>query len=415
MAEAPAGIVTATDDLTDEMLLERFTSQREEAAFAVLVRRYAPLVLGVCRRILRHEQDSEDVFQAVFCVLARKAAVIRQRGAVGAWLHAVALRIARRARARRDQRHVSDINLGDIPAEEDTPEWVWREIRPLIDEEVSRLPDRFRQVFVLCYLQGKTNEQAANELGCPLGTVLSRLARARERLRTRLTRRGLAFSAAILAAALAVRPATAVPPVLTETAVKTAVAFAGGASATGGAVPAGVSTLALGFLGPSRIRRLIAGGAILLALAALAGLLWLLLRPPTEPAGSGMTDRDRLQGTWRTVRVETRGGEMQNPGLQLTFVEDEYILRAPVGAAPRSAYRLEPTRTPKEIDMMSATGQLWPGIYRFEGNILTICLEQGGQARPTAFATRPGRQIFLYVLERVPAGADASGGGKQQR
>jgi uncharacterized protein (TIGR03067 family) len=311
---------------------------------------------------------------------------------------------------------VSDIKVGDIPAEEGTPEWVWREIRPVLDEEVNRLPEQFRQVFVLCYLEGKTNEQAAVELGCPLGTVLSRLARARERLRTRLTRRGLAFSAAVLAAALAVRPAAAVPPALTETAVKTAVAFVAGAPATGGAVPVGVATLALGFLGPpSRTRRLVAGGAILLALTALAGLLWLLLRPPPEPAAPARTDRDQLQGTWRAVRVEFQGVEMKDAGIRLTFVGDEYVLSAAFGEAPRSAYRLDPTRTPKEIDMVSAAGAVWPGIYRIEGNTLTICLEQGGQGRPTAFATRPGQPIFLYVLERMPAEADASGGGKQQR
>src|SRR6516162_4049732 len=128
----------AADDLADEVLLEHFTSQREEAAFAVLVRRYGRLVLGVCRRVLNHEQDAEDAAQAVFCVLARQAGSIRQRGAVGAWLHAVAYRIARKAQAKRGRRPLPTDNLPDIPAK-DSPEWTWSEVRHILDEELNRL------------------------------------------------------------------------------------------------------------------------------------------------------------------------------------------------------------------------------------------------------------------------------------
>src|SRR6516162_4249483 len=130
----------AADDLADEVLLERFTSRREEAAFAALVRRYGPLVLSVCRRVLQHEQDAEDAFQAVFCVLARRAGSIHRRAAVGAWLHAVAYRIARKARAARGRRPMSEPSFPDLPAAEESPVWVWRELRPVLDEEVHRLP-----------------------------------------------------------------------------------------------------------------------------------------------------------------------------------------------------------------------------------------------------------------------------------
>jgi RNA polymerase sigma factor (sigma-70 family) len=142
LAEGARVSVGALDERTDEELLERSLSQHEEAAFAALVRRHSPLVLGVCRRVLHHAQDAEDALQATFCVLARKAAAIRRRGAVGAWLYAVAFRLARKARAGRGRRPVSQSDLPEIPARSESPEWVWQEIRPVLDQEVNRLPDK---------------------------------------------------------------------------------------------------------------------------------------------------------------------------------------------------------------------------------------------------------------------------------
>src|SRR5712692_1766406 len=121
-AGANSGEAATGDEPADDVLLERFTTRREEAAFAALVQRHGPLVLGVCRRVLQHEQDAEDAFQAVFCVLARKAGSIRKRAAVGAWLHGVAYRIARKARAGKGRQRVSETDLRDIPAAEGAPE-----------------------------------------------------------------------------------------------------------------------------------------------------------------------------------------------------------------------------------------------------------------------------------------------------
>src|SRR6516165_8854695 len=161
---------------TDAVLLERFTAHRE--------------------------QDAEDAFQAVFCVLARKAGAIRRGAAVGAWLYAVACRTARKAKTLQVRRRMRESELPDVPAPDRTPELQWRDLWPILDEEVNRLPERYRRPFVLCYLEGKTNHEAAAELRCPPGTVFSRLLRARERLRTRLSRRGVILSAAALAGVL---------------------------------------------------------------------------------------------------------------------------------------------------------------------------------------------------------------------
>src|SRR5262249_6703006 len=187
-AEVNSNETATGDEPADAVLLERYAARREQAAFAALVRRHGPMVLGVCRRVLQHEQDAEDAFQAVFCVLARKAGAIRRGTAVGGWLYAVACRIARKAKTLQARRRMRESQLPDVPAPDNPPEWEWRDLWPILDEEVNRLPERYRRPFVLCYLEGKTNHEAAAELRCPPGTVFSRLVRARERLRTRLSR-----------------------------------------------------------------------------------------------------------------------------------------------------------------------------------------------------------------------------------
>src|SRR5262245_42697302 len=175
----------AAGGLSDAELLERWLTQHDQAAFEVLVWRYGPLVLGVCRRLLR-DGDAEDAFQATFLALVRKAASIGRRERVGSWLYKVAYRVA--LRAARTVRTAPP--LPEVPVAGGEAEVMWRDLRAVLDEEVNRLPEKYRTAFVLCHLQGLTNAEAARALGCPLGTVLSRLSWARERLRQRLTRRG---------------------------------------------------------------------------------------------------------------------------------------------------------------------------------------------------------------------------------
>jgi RNA polymerase sigma factor (sigma-70 family) len=412
--------------LADEVLLERYTAGRDEAAFAALVRRYGPLVLAVCRRALGHEQDAEDAFQATFCVLARKAGSISRRGAVGAWLHAVAYRIARKARAGRGRRPVYQSNFPDLPAAEGAPGWVWMDLWAVLDEELSRLPDKLRLPFVLCHLEGRTNEQAAAQLGCPLGTVRSRLARARDRLRGRLTRRGLVLSAGLLAAALARPEAFAeVRAGLVDAAVRAASHYAAGKPAPAGPLPAGVAALADSFLRARFWARL---GTALGSLAALgigAALVSLALHlprgarpaggpPAPGPAASARADREGLQGAWKVVGAESDGKAMPPRGLRMTFEDGQWTMAAEGFRSEPMPFVLDPAGEPKGIDLPRGPGVVWQGIYRLDGDSLKLCVNRGGGGRPTDFVTKPGSNCCLFVLERErPArGAAAPGAAR---
>src|SRR5438874_9327652 len=198
--------------LTDGQLLYRFANRSDQNAFAVLVHRHGPMVLGVCRRILQHDQDTEDAFQAAFVILARKAATISKQDSVASWLYKVAYRIALRARADKSRRRAQEQQAPARFAENGLSDVIQQELRQVLDEEVQRLPEKYRAPILLCYLQGQTNEEAAALLRCPTGTVKIRLLRGREILRKRLVRRGVALSVvALLGHALVDMARAAVP------------------------------------------------------------------------------------------------------------------------------------------------------------------------------------------------------------
>jgi RNA polymerase sigma factor (sigma-70 family) len=179
--------------LVDHELLGRFITSRDEAAFESLVRRHGPMVLGVCRRVLSDQQDVEDAFQATFLVLVRKAGSVKKREQLGPWLYGVARRSAMQVRDAASKRF-RERPLVEQPATDTGREQEMNEVGAVLDEEVQRLPAKYRVPVILCYLQGLTFNQAALQLGWPAGTVSGRLARARSLLRNRLTRRGLAIS-----------------------------------------------------------------------------------------------------------------------------------------------------------------------------------------------------------------------------
>jgi RNA polymerase sigma factor (sigma-70 family) len=196
--------------LPDEDLLERFLSGEEleaQEAFRALVERHGPRVLGICRHVLAREHDAEDAYQATFLTLARKGSTIRNRQALAGWLHEVAHRVALRARARASRRLTIEREVVTMAPPRDRPgnqdEEVSREeLRPVLHEEVDRLPEKYRVPVILSYLEGRTNEEVAELLRWPVGTVKGRLLRARQLLRSRLSRRGLALSTAFVVTAL---------------------------------------------------------------------------------------------------------------------------------------------------------------------------------------------------------------------
>jgi HlyD family secretion protein len=230
--------------LSDRQLLDRFAIGHDatsEAAFEVLVLRHGPMVLRVCHNLLHDPNDAHDAFQATFLVLIRRSESIRKLDSVGGWLYGVACRVAARARVDAARRRLAEqraaLRIVEAVDPPDVDETVGMEFGPIVQEEVWRLPEKYRAVVALCYWQGLTQEQAAVQLGCPLGTVRSRLARARKLLQRRLIRRGLAPLAGVLTAGLDRAPAieagfawrlAPVPRELVSSTIQAAVRIAGG-------------------------------------------------------------------------------------------------------------------------------------------------------------------------------------------
>src|SRR6185437_11178507 len=201
-------------DVCDAQLLESYLRHPEDGAFEAVLHRHGPMVLGVCRRILGDEHDAEDAFQATFLVLVRKAATIVPRDRLGCWLHGVAQRTALKARTARARWTARGRQTMSKPSPATTEETAWLDLQPILDEELAALAENYRLAIILCDLEGKSRKQAAEQLGWKEGTLSGRLARGRRLLAARLTRRGVALSAAALtarltSAALAVEPSVA--------------------------------------------------------------------------------------------------------------------------------------------------------------------------------------------------------------
>jgi RNA polymerase sigma factor (sigma-70 family) len=230
---------------TDQQLLDDFAARRDEAAFASLVSRHGPMVLRVCRRVLHHEQDAEDAFQATFLVLAQRTASINKRDSLGSWLHGVAYRTAMNAKRTAARRRNHEARLRAV-APQPAAGPTWDETQAVLDEEILRLPSCFREAFVLCVLEGKSGSEAAVALGCKEGTVKSRVKRARRLLQVRLARRGIKLTALLAALSVAESAArSALPATLARATVRFGLLYAAGETAAG-TIPAHVAALAAG-------------------------------------------------------------------------------------------------------------------------------------------------------------------------
>jgi RNA polymerase sigma factor (sigma-70 family) len=294
--------------LSDRQLVERFAAARDDDAFAALVDRHGPMVLGVCRQLLGDHQHAEDAFQAVFLVLARKAPSLRQPELLGNWLYGVALRTARKARGRLARRcRTEEAGAADRPEAQPAAQaepLLEREQAEALHVEIDRLPGAFRAPVLLCYFEGLTLDEAAHRLRWPVGTTRSRLARAREKLRRGLTRRGFALPGAALA------PRASVSSLLCDSTTRAAIAFAARQAAAGGSLSASAATLAQEVLNTMLLHKL--------RLATMSLLLLAIVATGAAYHSSGALARSREgeppgEPIARTARTEPRPAEAPPP------------------------------------------------------------------------------------------------------
>lgn len=402
---------TVSGENSDRQLLERFVNGADEDAFRSLVQRYGPLVLSVCTRVLGSAHEAEDAYQATFLVLVRKAGSLRAPESLGPWLYGVAYRTALKAREQTMQRRRREQPLVETASSTGSDDLFWRDLRAVIDEEVNQLPHKPRVAVVLCYFEGKTNEQAAQILGCAPGTIFSRLAWARDRLRQQLIRRGLTLSATALVGFLAENVASASPAIISS---KAALAFAAGQMAGTGTVPTPAVTLAEGVLRMMWVTKLKIAVTVLLAISAGSTLTGVLIHralanPPLQTITADRdekpkSDKDALQGTWIPVSAEEGGKKVPEEEIKeaknFEFSGDKVTF--PIkGESKEFVYKLDSTKKPKQIDFFFSKTEIAEGIYELDGDKLTLCITKPDHGeRPTKFDSTEGRERVLIVLKR---------------
>jgi RNA polymerase sigma factor (sigma-70 family) len=419
--------------MADGQLLDCFLTQRDEAAFAALVQRHGPMVWGVCRRLLRHHHDAEDAFQATFLVLTRRAAAVEPKEMVANWLYGVAHQTALKARsvaAKRKGREKQMAEAAEAAAEAGVERDRWDDLRPLLDQELSRLPDKYRVPIVLCDLEGKTRREAARDLGWPEGTVAGRLAIARKMLARRLTQRGVALSGGALAAVLSQKVATAgVPLPLVESTITTASLVVAGKAAATGAVSVKVVALTEGVMKAMLFTKLKAAVAVVLMLGIVAtGATILTYRTvaaqaqvqkdapkslPGKKTDKPKTDQELIRGTWVYV-VLTVGGknewsdDVASVWKSLSFADDVVRLvvnREGKEVVHQARFKLHPSRKPKEIDLTELDPDLkevmTECLYELDGDTLRLCHpERSSEGRPRILESKEGSTNRLWTLKR---------------
>jgi RNA polymerase sigma factor (sigma-70 family) len=301
--------------LSDAELLQEYVRHHDPSALAALVHRHGPLVMGVCRRVLRHAPDVEDAFQATFLVLARKAGAVRRGESLASWLYGVARRVAVRARVSRSRREYRERPLIDMARDGSRPTEEHRELQRLLDEELQGLPEKYRAPLILHYLVGQTKAETARCLGWSEGTVSGRLARGRKLLKARLSRRGLALGGGLAAVLETARSASAVPARLEDTALAAALKYAGGGTVDD-LVSERATRLAHGVarcLG-STSGRFILGLVVSLAVLA-CGTAWLVARHVPVAPEAPLAPPPRAQAAPRFVPREAEPSNAPQAGV----------------------------------------------------------------------------------------------------
>jgi RNA polymerase sigma factor (sigma-70 family) len=332
--------------MTDGQLLDCFLSQRDDTAFVALVRRHGPMVWGVCRRVLHHHHDAEDAFQATFLVLVHKAASVEPKEMVANWLYGVAYQTALKARAMAAKRKARERQVVEMPEPAVEEREVWHDLRPLLDQELSRLPDKYRVPIVLCDLEGKTRREVALQLGWPEGTVAGRLATARKMLARRLARHGLALSGGALAAVLSHKAAVAVPASVVSATMRAAMLVAAGQAAAVGLISAKVAALTEGVLKAMFVTKLKVATAVLLMAAGVVGSGGFICRMQAAQQGRpGERPATSVTGAEQDPQAEKKPKEDK----------DQKSLKAAMNKALADVQRARDELTSAEIQLKALT------------------------------------------------------------
>jgi RNA polymerase sigma factor (sigma-70 family) len=419
-----------TESVSDADLLRRYVATHDGTAFAAIVRRLGPMVFGVCRRTLGHAQDAEDAFQATFLILARKAHTVRPNS-LSRWLYRVAVRVGNKARVRRARRMAVEREVEHVAEPVATPAPGPRDWLPLLDSALAKLSDRDRRTILLCDLLGRSRAEAAAELGIAEGTLSSRLARSRDKLRAKLTRLGAALSLPTLSASLADEATAIVPASLIQSTL---------AAETSAAAARELAEGVMRTMFFAKFTKLALFGACL-AGAVAAGVIWLpgtgtnwtataketskgAPPPPAKDSPKADSDLARIQGTWvvesaRVPEQDDRGrarfgaaGAPNWTGKAMTFADGRVECNLFPGGA--QFFRLDSAHNPKRIDFtfrnvepgprLRVTDTVRPSIYRFDGDRLQIVLgDEELRERPDSFEPTGKESPFVYLVLRRPS------------
>jgi RNA polymerase sigma factor (sigma-70 family) len=412
-------------DLTDGQLLERFVSRRETAALEALVRRHGPMVWGVCRRILSNHHDAEDALQATFLVLIRKAASVRPNSMVGNWLYGVARQTALKARATAAKQRTRVRQVVDMPDPAVKEQELSGDLHALLDQELSRLPDKYRVAIVLCDLEGETRKRAARQLGLPEGTLAGRLARGRAMLAKRLARHGLAVAGGTLAALLSQTAASAcVPASALASTIKAVTLVAAGKTAAAGLVSARVAALTEGVLKTMLLSKLKAVVTVLflaLSMVVFGGGLH-LHQAEAQPGPADKSHAARPTDENNGEALQKQEQERETQGFT-AWGKEVGGLQAGLGYRPGQMRAYSPGETVRLVVRVRNVGregvkfqylpqffmEIPPSVTDGNGKPVPLGrLTAYGLHMPVEVNLAPGKEIELYELNLEPRSAAQS-------